>query len=197
MNTTSATPRNERDGTGAFDWLSRGDDRGNRAADDARSAHDSLEVHTPEHRLDSLAVNTLINRGLMIALCIIVVAVTFEGVRALTASQAPAGQSTNVAPSAQIEPATKTAKTSPVPKHPAVAPVMATTTTTPVPVTAPTTAARVFVPPATTPVTAPPHIVQPTTPPQTVPTQTVVVPMTTPPVTAPPDTVQVPYNPGK
>jgi len=197
MNTTPADPRNEHGDHGAFGWLAGDDEHPHRVAAEIQPAAESIEPHDSGRRLDSLAVNTLINRGLMIALCLIVVAVTFEGVKVLTTG---GGQTTQIVPSA-IEPATKslskTTKTTPTTKPRAVVPAVTTTTTQPVPATVPKTAPINTVPRNTTPITAPQQVVRATTPPQTAPAQPIVVPLSTPPTTAPHDTVQVPFTPGQ
>ena len=193
MNTTPADPRNEHGDDPAFGWLAGDAGHPHHAAAEIPPAAESIEPHDSGHLLDSLAVNTLINRGLMIALCLIVVAVTFEGVKVLTTGGDIA---TQIVPSA-IEPATKPTKATPTTKPRAAVPVITTTTTQPVPATVPTTAPISTVARNTTPITAPQQIARATTPPQTAPTQPIVVPFSTPPTTAPHDTVQVPFTPGK
>jgi hypothetical protein len=200
MNTTPAGPPSEQDGVGAFGWLGHGEEGGAKPVrSDAPPPRATLVDQTePEHRLDPLAVNTLVNRGLMIVLCIVAVGLTFQTLRSITSSGNSDTKTTNVSPAPPTSTPTATPTTSPAQTPSKVVVTPPTTAATP-PVTAksiPTVA------PATVPVSAPPATVPrwtvpASTPIQSVPVQAVAVPVTTPKATVPPDTVAVPYTPTK
>lgn len=198
VNTTPAAPRDEHDGDGAFGWLPRDQqiaaDLAKHTDDDSEHNGDPVVIQSPpEPRIDPLTVNTLINRGLMVALCIIVVAVTFEALRTQSVGvQVPIEKLTNVAPSARLRQPRTTPTTAPV----SVTAPAATTPAPTIPATTPATTRRISQPVVTAPpATFPPPTVHQSAPPQTAPSQPIAVPVTTPPATAPPDTVVVPVAP--